>query len=283
MPLVVVIFILLMGCLHGFPFDLQAHLATAISNRTYRTPTAAELDLAKELFKQTLLSTKATLALKSNWAQLGFELREVTQAGETLLLVTEPTAEAKGGGWYLFRMDPTSKIVIQSPHARNDVHTGLIGLQLFLVGRVRAYAASTITRHVTDVAHSEGTYFQAFTIAYAEICSTGLVVQLHGFDSKAHTGIKADIVASAGTNRPMAWLRKLVERIANATSLRVLVYPDDTKQLGGTTNAQAKALQNYPNCGFLHLEMTREVRDRLVKDERLQRAIVQCLADFQDQ
>ncbi len=272
---------LVMSCKDSGAFDLEAHLSRAITNRSYRGPTSAEFDLAKELFKQTLSCQWVTSELKTNWAQLGFELREVSHGGEVFLLLAEPLGQEEGRGWYLFRTEQSAKTAIQAPHARNDVRTGLIGLKLFLAGPVRAYAASTITRHLADVAHLERTYFQAFTLAFAEICPTGIVVQLHGFDSQQHKGIKGDIVASAGTNRPASWLTQLVQRLEEALSLRVLAYPEDTNQLGGTTNAQAKALRSHAHCRFLHLEMTRELRERLVKEKKLQRLLVNTLSEFQ--
>lgn len=275
--------LMMMCCVESSAFDLQAYLSRAITNRSYRGPTAAEFDRAKELFKRTLLARKATAELKTNWAQLGFELREVDQCGETFLLLAEPVGFEEGRGWYIFRPENTNKTAIQAPHARNDVYTGVIGLKFFLARPCRAYAASTITRHRADMAHLEQTYFQAFTLAFAEVCPTGLVVQLHGFDPQQHKSVKGDIVASAGTNQPMPWLKKLVEQLAKATSLTVRAYPENTRQLGGTTNAQAKALRSNPHCRFLHIEMTPQLRERLLKDEQLQRAFVNTLLNFQTQ
>jgi len=283
MVLVLCFVLLTMSCIENSAVDLQAHISRAITNSSYRGPSAAEFDLAKELFKRTLSARNVTAELKTNWAKLGFELREVEQCGETFLLLAEPVGREEGRGWYIFRTNNTGKTAIQAPHARNDVRTGVIGLKFFLAGPCRAYAASTITRHRADVAHLEQTYFQAFTLAFAEVCPTGLVVQLHGFDPHQHKSIKGDIVASAGTNQPMPWLKELVEQLAKATSLTVLAYPDDTHQLGATTNAQAKALRSHPHCRFLHLEMTQQLRERLLNDEQLQRAFVNILLNFQTQ
>ncbi|MCX7721525.1 MAG: hypothetical protein N2379_00485 [Verrucomicrobiae bacterium] len=262
------------------PTALHDELARAITNQSYRAPTEAEFAAAKELFKKTFKASGATPELKAEWGRLGFELREVSHGKEMFLLLAAPHGSDAGAGWYLFRVGKTAPVAIQTPHARNDVHTGLIGLELFLVGPFRAYAASTITRHKADMAHLDLTYFQAFTVAFAETCNTGMVVQLHGFDAARYKDISGQIVASAGTDKPLPWLGALTRRMAKATSLRVLAYPDDTRRLGGTTNAQATALRQHVHCRFLHLELSRELRDRLVKDKRLQREIVNVLADF---
>jgi len=177
----------------------------------------------------------------------------------------------------LFRNRPESTMALESPHAKNDIHTGVIGLRLFLAGQTRAYAAATITRHVADMAHLEDTCFQAFTLAFADVCPTGLVVQLHGFESENHSGTRADVIASAGSPSPEPWLDDVVQQLKQATALTVLAYPRDTRQLGATRNAQGEALHQSRRCRFLHLEMTKELRDQLTRDDQLRRAILNTL------
>jgi hypothetical protein len=167
---------------------------------------------------------------------------------------------------------------LQAPHARNDLGTGLIGLRLFLGGNARVLAASTITRRKADAADLDDTFFHSCTLAFAQACPTGLVVQLHGFDIRKHPDIKADVVASAATSSPEPWLPALIRQLEAATALRVLAYPRETRELGGTLNAQARALRQTGRCRFLHLEMTRELRDRLTGDEAAARAILDCFS-----
>jgi hypothetical protein len=221
--------------------------------------------------------------LKTGWYKLGFAFHEVTAEGEPMWLVTQPPDSESGGGWYLFRTNHQSNLAFETPHARNDVHTGIIGLRLFQAGTARVLAASTITRHRADMAHLEGTFFQEFTLAFAEACPTGLVVQLHGFESENHNNIAADILASAGTKTPGPWFEPVVEKLKQATSVRVLAYPRDTKVLGGTTNTQGKALNQTPHCRFLHLEITPELRERMARDPELRRAILNSVSVAQPQ
>ena len=70
----------------------------------------------------------------------------------------------------------------------------------------------------------------------------------------------------------------MIEDFRKATSLVVLAYPQDIKQLGATTNVQGLALHNAGHCRFLHLELTKELRDRLTRDEKLRRATLESLA-----
>jgi hypothetical protein len=261
--------------------DLEASLARAIVNTSYQEPAAGELTRAKELFKHTLQGDQTVAELKTRWAESGFVLYELDPNGEPLWLVTEPTGKESGRGWYLFRANCQSNFALEAPHARNDIHTGIIGLRLFHAGPVRALAASTITRHRADMAHLDNTFFQAFTLAFSEACPTGLVLQLHGFESGNHSNIPADIVASAGTRSPEPWFADVVERLRRATSMRVLAYPRDTKILGANLNAQGGAVNKTRHCRFLHLEMTPELRERLARDQELRHAILNGLSGTQ--
>lgn len=258
--------------------DLEACLTRAVTNKVYQAPTPAELTRAKELFERTLQSHWTDAELTTDWAALGFEFQEVATTEESLWLLSEPAGRESGRGWYLFRTDRQSSIAMEAPHARNDIHTGIIALRLFLAGQARVFAASTITRHRADMAHLDDSFFHAFTLAFAQACPTGLVVQLHGFDKRNHPTAEADFIASAGIRSPEPWLTDLVQQLKKATALPVLTYPHDTKQLGATLNAQGRALRQTRHCRFLHLEMSRELRERLTRDDELRRAILNCLS-----
>lgn len=258
--------------------DLEAWLARAITNRTYQPPSATELTRAEKLFAHTLRGDWAAPELKAGWDELGFGFYEVPAQGERFWLVSEPPGKEFGRGWYLFRTNSESAVALEAPHARNDIHTGTIALRLFLAGQARVLAASTITRHRADMAHLNNTFFQACTLAFAETCPAGLVVQLHGFESENHDGLRADIVASAGTRLPESWLGDWVERLKHATSLTVLAYPRDTRQLGALHNSQGEELHQAGRCRFLHVEMTKELRDRLTRDRQLRRTILDSLS-----
>jgi hypothetical protein len=273
--------LLLVGAMHAgaetVTTDLETWLARAITNTTYQPPTQAEFRQAKELFGHTLNVDRSAAELKAGWEKLGFGFYEVATNGETLWLISEPQGKEFGRGWYLFRTQRQSSTAWEAPHAKNDIHTGVISLRLFLAGQSRAFAASTITRYQADMAHLDDTYFQAFTLAFAEACPKGLVIQLHGFESDNHTNAKADVIASAGTRSPESWFGDAIEDFRKATSLIVLAYPQDIKQLGATTNVQGLALHNVGRCRFLHLEFTKELRDRLTRDQKLRQAILESL------
>jgi hypothetical protein len=264
--------------MQGQSVDLESGFTQVITNKSYVAPTLAELTRAKELFQRTLQDRRNGEELRTNWAALGLEFQEVATAKETLWLLSEPAGKENGRGWYLFRPNHQSSIALEAPHARNDIHTGIIALRLFLDGQARVLAASTITRHRADMARLEDTFFQAFTLAFAAACPTGLVVQLHGFEAGNHRSVQADIIASAGTRSPELWLTELALQLKKATSLPVLAYPNDTKVLGATLNAQGRALQKNGHCRFLHLEMSMELRERLTREDELRRTILDCVS-----
>jgi hypothetical protein len=257
--------------------DLEASLTRAIVNKAYQEPAADQLAQAQRLFQHTFLGDLTAAELQTNWVTLGFEFSVVINGEDSLWLLREPTGHESGRGWYLFRPSHHSSITLESPHARNDVHTGIIGLRLFLASQTQAYAASTITRHRADMAHLDHTFFQAFTLAFAQSCPTGLVVQLHGFEVGNHHGAEADIIASAGTATPELWFNDLVRDLKKSTPLRVLAYPQDIRELGAITNSQGQALQKNGHCHFLHLEFSLELRERLTRNSQLRHALLSGL------
>lgn len=234
----------------------------------YEPPTRSDLIEATALFKRTLTATLPDPELSAGWQSLGFDLVEIPQENETLWLLCEPTTPPQGQGWYLFRTNQQASIALQAPHARNDAQTGVIGLRLFLSGQVRLLAASTITRHQADAAHLNDTFFHASTVAFADTCPTGLVLQLHGFASEKHPLVDTDMIMSEGTRTPSPRLPALAARLHRDTPFTVAIYPNDIRELGGTQNAQARALRDR-SCQFVHLEMSRELRERLVNDTGL--------------
>ncbi len=254
--------------------DLETHLSRAITNTVYQIPAPAELAKAQGLFLRTLQAPASDPDLTSQWATLGFEFQNVSAGSESFWLLHEPEGKEAGRGWYLFRTNQESALALQAPHARNDIHTGILSLRMFLRGPARALAASTITRHRADMAHLDNTYFQSFTVAFGRACPRGLVVQLHGFESENHGNSDAAIVASAGTRSHDPWLGQRVQQLRKSTGLRVLAYPQDTKQLGATLNTQGRALLANSKCQFLHLEFSRELRQRLSRENNLLQSVL---------
>src|SRR5262249_37772318 len=77
----------------------------------------------------------------------------------------------------------------------------------------------------------------------------------------------AHVVLSEGTSKPSPALGATQQRLATALpgGGRVLIYPRDVRKLGATTNVQG-ALARKHGARFVHVEMSRTLRDRLIGD-----------------
>jgi hypothetical protein len=256
---------------------LDTSLARAITNQVYFPPSPAEVAQATRLFQRTLLARSMAPDLADAWTAVGFEITEVAAAQETLWLLAEPSENERGRGWYLIRPHHAAPVALQAPHAKNDLHTGRIALQLFLSGNARVLAAATISRHEADMAHLDNTFIQALTLAFAESYPTGRVVQLHGFSAAKHPKARADMIVSAGTPSPQPWLALVDQTLTRTTALAVRSYPEEIQELGGTLNAQGRALRRVGETEFLHVELSKALRERLLTDEALLRAMMRAL------
>jgi hypothetical protein len=81
------------------------------------------------------------------------------------------------------------------------------------------------------------------------------------------------VLSGAGTRFDPAPLRR---ELAAASGLRVAAYPTDVRRLGGTSNQQARASRSLGR-EFLHVEMARGTRQRLVAEPLARRRFVEAL------
>jgi hypothetical protein len=259
---------------------LATLLEAALDNKVYAEPAEQTLRSARALFKRMLLAPKASDELKESWAALGFDWVEIQHLGENLLWLCEKAGQEKGRGVYLFRPGSESFLAWQAPHAKTDIRTGDISLRLFLQSRARAAAWSTISRKQADMAHLTNTFFHSFTLAFAEACPRGILVQLHGFEEakRQETAPEPfDLILSSGSRHHPDWFLDTVKRFRQSMAQAVRVYPDDTRELGGTRNAQSQALLQLGHPGFLHLEMSPAFRERLRQSAEARSTLIRCL------
>jgi hypothetical protein len=246
----------------------------------YQAPGAEELREAEELFRRTLQGKEEAEPLNRAWGKLHWELAAVTGEREPFLVLREQPGHRTGRGFFLFRRGPAPALALEAPHGTDDLYTGKIALSLFDLGEVKAGAWSTVRRAQADPAHLPAGYFQAFTRAFAETHRRGLVIQLHGFEASkrsSEAGIDADLIVSNGTRRPPRWLLAAAQALRDDLTGRVKVYPNDIRELGGTTNAQAQLLQDLGHDGFLHAEMSLALRKRLRDEREAQQVFLKCL------
>ncbi|MFL6126808.1 hypothetical protein [Actinophytocola sp.] len=177
-------------------------------------------------------------------------------------------------GWYLVDLSAPVRLVIEVPHPNSDLHTEEIGLALYqaVPGSVLLVAGThrRAGAGAGDVAHRTDSMFHAVA---TDLAARGLPqVQLHGFhdDNLPDT----DVVVSPGAGDAGAAVRRVADRID--ADLRVCrSWRQDCGRLEGTTNVQGRDAARRGTL-FLHVEISRAVRDDRVAWSKLVRAIARA-------
>lgn len=234
-------------------------------------------------------------ALAVRAREIGFRVEIWRVRGRVFWVLLEARAQRRGAGAYLIRPGPhltgQPEIVLQAPHVFFDRGTGHIAAALFFGwegrGRARALFTNTVyryagvdeasdtatggasapatepaepeTRAPADVAHAADHAFQAATEAIVRELDQVVVIQLHGF---AERPTRPEIILSSGADEIGALLPGLATGLSTIFE-RVLRYPDELDELGGTSNVQGRMLALYPRAHFVHVELSARTRARL--------------------
>ncbi|MBD3649214.1 MAG: hypothetical protein HUJ31_17600 [Pseudomonadales bacterium] len=175
----------------------------------------------------------------------------------------------------------TLPVFIQAPHGFSDLETDGVARALFAQGKFAALAINGVPRYEGDQAHIDNASFQLAAGAFYKQ-TRGVVVQLHGFSPKKRrdpAARVADLIISNGTRKSTVATRKIAGCMKEIFP-NVLVYPDDTSELGGTTNTVGHHLQSHGHDNFYHLEFSYEARQQLVEDESRVKHLGNCLASI---
>lgn len=217
---------------------------------------------------------------------VGFRLEVWESGSHRIWVLREASGRHRGAGAYLIRTGPATRDVVQAPHAYFDRGTEELALALFLCApsdhRPRAFATNTAHRyrsrdgerrsdggdHPADVAHNPDHLFQLVT----ELLARGLpgmrLFQLHGFSERTERPA-LEAVVSAGSRTPTGCVRSVARRLTPLLGEGVRLYPEDTRELGGTRNAQARLIQAHPGARFVHLELSPQARRRFSAPDRV--------------
>ncbi len=247
---------------------------------------AAEFAQAQTAFATLLKQRRSDLAgLES------FNLRggSVPGAADTLLLSQQSDA-CTGQGVYWIRPDASHSLAITAPHRGSDRHTGVLASALFLETGAQAAAWNSAPRFPTkncdnaiDLAQEKEHLFSAFALGFAERSPDGLLVQLHGFDAEKRQSVaarEAGMILSNGTRQPSSRLLDLADCLSIAFApTPVLVFPGDTDELGALGNAQGQLLHQTGFQGFVHIEMSADMRADLKEKPSLRAQLAACLAE----
>lgn len=262
--------------------EIDEELASNSADTTYYSPNHEELHNAKQVFKWLFQGNAVP-----HWHTFGMEVNQ-TRYG---VMISEHDEEKRGQGLFMLRQTNDAKPwLIQAPHADTDLYTGKIASRLYIDGNFRAGQWNTVPRHIkikgeiskADQAHLAQSYWQEFTRIFAEQHPEGLILQLHGFSQKnrkTEAGVSSDMILSSGTKYPPKWLRQTAVCLKTSLNAVVRVYPYEVKELGGTTNAQGQLLRSMGHSGFLHLEMSKTMRSRLLHQSKLRQKLLGCLSE----
>jgi len=119
----------------------------------------------------------------------------------------------------------------------------------------------------------------AFSRAFAAAYPRELIIQLHGYDvssRKSRSGAESGAILSATHASPSARLRTAAACMREHVDPATLLYGADVRELGGTTNTIARALQADGRDVFVHLEMGLPLRELLASDRDKRRALLEC-------
>lgn len=187
-------------------------------------------------------------------------------------------------------MEGHADVLLQAPHALFDLDTDDVVRDAFVAGGVRAAMWNTVHRyravpgeqpydpvHPADVAHEPASLFQTATLGWLAARPTARVVQIHGF---GRASVDGDAVISSGTpRRPPTSLRAPVAAALGLSPERVRIFGDDADALGATTNVTGRQLVGAHPARFLHVELSRRVRDALAASPERSAALVVALGD----
>lgn len=216
-----------------------------------------------------------------------------TKRGYILLQETQP--QQAGWGLYVFDLNSTNSLVIESLHTIADANTELEGVDAFLQTRARAFLMAGTHRRAnkketlctqpgsanndsestdypeSDVAHNTATMFQTTHETLVNMFPNTIAVQIHGM---AERQVCPNVFVSSGTKFITENSKKLLECfVKNKVEAGVYEGTKDGCPLGATTNVQgrfsngekenpcAKSVKAAPDPGhFIHIEQEPSIR-----------------------
>lgn len=263
-------------------FNLKKWIKDRQHPKQFKSPNIFEMQKAEALF-QKILRGNIGESVRRSWKDLGMDMQLFMDKKKPFLVVGESLLKLEGRGIFLFRMNDSRPVLLQCPHAFKDLHTGKISLDVFSELPFQALSMNTHQRY----AHKEGgenpdmsdrrlSYFNALMKAFVRQSPEGRVVQIHGFAREKRKQVQSktkDMILSSGTKIPSELLNKTEPEFRNILGKSLAIYPKESNELGGTTNIQGKIMREMQHQGFLHVEMSRELRDKILKDAEWKKKI----------
>ena len=248
----------------------------------YRPPTPDEeraySDWVKAVARAAIASETPTAAPPP-----GFALERISD----VWLLSETPEMRRGAGAIALRIGRAAPVLVEAPHTFFDMGTLPVALDAFDAGRCRALLINTVHRYasgrqeaevpegeedrgdaLSDVAHAASSFFLAAHRSLLTAEPGAWTVQLHGFADDRAPSVEVILSASV-TPAPLAPVAARARAVLGDTIRR---YPDEIRILGALTNVEAAASRDAA-APFLHVEMSRSLRDRLTADAPLRRRV----------
>ncbi|WP_166263609.1 hypothetical protein [Marinobacter caseinilyticus] len=258
-------------------------LADQRNQKHFIAPTYHELTSLESLFSDLLQPNSRDHTLTSRAESLGFTVSRDDQ--QNIHLVDR---ESRGWGYYRFATLSAGGLVIQAPHQFYDRHTGTIARAIFeqVHGKILALNSShryTDRREDTppsDLAHIPNSPFNSLTRAVALGLGKVTIIQLHGYSAekrKSAVARASDIIISSGASAPQPEMLRIADCLSQQTPWRVLRFPEDTGELGGTRNLQGQLLHALGKPIFVHMELSHSVRKALINNPETMTRFTACI------
>ncbi len=266
----------------------------------WREPSMQEAAAIGELVEALIRAAPAgrvTAEAAAEAAGVGMAFRRWSVDGQELLVLQE--TERRGAGAWLARVGAApGPLAVQAPHPYYDTDTGRIGLAMWLEsggleGGVAGglFATSTLQRYTdasgervrrdnspADPCHNPAHLLHLGTLAAAAALPELRVVQLHGFGGDDVPEGTAAVVSGGRKDSATAWAAAAAGRLDVMLGGGVVrLYPDQASVLGATTNVQGIALRQRGGDRFLHIEMSKALRERLRAEAELRRLLAQAI------
>lgn len=186
--------------------------------------------------------------------------------------------EAAGRGWGAVVVDPEGDdVLVEVAHPGSDLKTPEVGVAVFREARARALLVAGAHRYAwrdarCDAARAPGT---PFDLAHRALLPARCVVQPHGFQ-RAQSDYP-DVVLSSGASPPPPALVSIRESLEEAGFEAGLWEGGERyRGLAATRNRQGAPVREAGGL-FVHLELSRKLRENRDERRRLAAALAQAI------
>jgi hypothetical protein len=238
----------------------------------FEPPTVEDLKSTEDLFYKLFTSPSQDVDQES-WTKLGFQIEK-----NNAFLILKENQEKTGKGIYIFNTKGSIPIILEAPHFPSDKHTGSITARFIEEGPFLAAAWSSVHRKKGNLAKEPKSYFNAFSRAFGRAYPKGIIIQFHGFknDKGDPRKLSTDLIYSSTLSAPPSRFFTY-GKCLKQLPIQLLFYPQEVKVLGGTKNINAEKYREVTKEGlFLHLEMSLNLRKKLLKDKSLRASFINC-------